>query len=223
MIINVRKELEDHISTLKSSDNKPKEILFAIISYEKIDGASRLFILKPNHSMQLYHTFLEFLDLTYDTKTHLLQGFIMYKDDGFSEKYANVYDKWFYNQRIAFKNPEFDSTVRFFKIDKNIEEEIIFGTKLPEILINEKVPLTLYGKVQELRKILREYLRDYNLVCEYNDSDYEDESYYESYDELDDIRDIENQCNVKYYLRYLDDKIKDTLKELREQMEKLED
>lgn len=67
-------------------------------------------------------------------------------------------------------------------------------------------PLTPYGEIQNLRKILREYLKDYSLAYNYYDCSYEDDG-----------------SDLKSYLNYLDKEIKNNLKKLREQLEKFED
>ncbi len=66
--------------------------------------------------------------------------------------------------------------------------------------------LTPYGEIQNLKKILREYLKDYHLAYNYYDCSYEDDG-----------------SDLKFYLRYLDNELKDNLKKLREQLEKFED
>lgn len=67
-------------------------------------------------------------------------------------------------------------------------------------------PLTPYGEIQNLRKILREYLKDYSLAYNYYDCSYEDDG-----------------SDLKFYLRYLDKELKNNLKKLKEQIEKFEE
>ncbi len=135
MIINARNDFENHLGLTQRINDKVIEISSAIISYEEknkfINGKSKLFILNPNYSGDVYNMFLETIDFDYDTETHRIEGFILYKDGSWSERYAYI-NGWNYHVK-----PDHDNRVKYFRTTTNIEQEIIFHSQVEAIDENE--------------------------------------------------------------------------------------
>ncbi len=216
---NAKKEFERHLELVKtlSKDNKVNS---AIIHVEHITYSTNMFVLLDNHSIDDYQIFLKSLDFNYDIKSHNLSGYIWFENGNFSEVIYCT-NEWEYRAK-----PDIDEKFEYFKTSHHITQIVTFGTKFKKedndltyrtfrALLGNKTdkipqslgcPLTPYGEVQELRQILREYLRDYKLAYNYYDCSYEDDG-----------------SDLKSYLNYLDNEIKDNLKKLREQLKKFED
>jgi len=202
-MINAKEKFLEHVNLVsKENTDSIINVMCAIL----IHDYQKVYVLNKDYCYRDYLDFLDNIDFEY-SDNQFLKGIIWYDNNTWSERELYGTNQYWQYRRFPDINKSIEEYIEFRK--RSNEPVKYFGnkeSKTDKITQSLGGNLTSYGEIQNLKKILKEYLKDYNLAYNYYDCSYEDDG-----------------SDLKYYLNYLDNEIKDNLKKLREQLEKFEE